>query len=115
MKARSAAMSDNTRPLSIAARRRIAEATLQEILHHHRITLCDLTSKHRGRKHVIARAELAQKLRAFGFKIYEIASVIGRDPTTVSYYLMTPAERGRENRAQTERRRQREAQHAAAG
>ncbi|MBR0693601.1 hypothetical protein [Bradyrhizobium lablabi] len=74
-------------PLARAARRRILESTVEDTLPAHGLNSGHLVSPSCLKDYVEARVEVAQKLHALGFKRYEIASAIGRDPSTVSYYL----------------------------
>jgi DNA-binding NarL/FixJ family response regulator len=102
-----------TLPLSIHGRRQIAEATLREVIRGRGMALSHIASNHRWPEYVTVRKEAAQKLYAMGFKRCEIGRLLGRDPSTVWYYLLSPSERGRENRVRIERaqhRRKRDGQ-----
>jgi hypothetical protein len=89
-------------PISIAARRQIAEATLREVIRGRGMALVHLVSRHRFPEYVTVRMEAAQRLYAMGFNKSEIARYLRRDPSTVWYYLLSPSERQQDNRARLE-------------
>jgi hypothetical protein len=62
-------------------------ALVQEIADRHHTTPAELVGRHKRRRLLAARIELAKALEARGYKAPQIAAVLHRNYTTVYFYL----------------------------
>lgn len=71
---------------------RVGKDILQLVALETRISVVDMCGDARFGHFVAARDVAVQRMRAAGLKVYEIAIVLHKDPSTISYYLY-PAHR----------------------
>lgn len=77
----------DTLPVSIPARRQLAQQIVAAVAQRRKLIVRDLTGPDRFAHFVAARREAARALRSAGLHLEEIGSALGRHHTTVLHYV----------------------------
>ena len=73
--------------MSPAARQRFAAVVVTKYITAYALCAKSFHSQHRGARYVAARFAIAQELRAVKFTYKQIGAVLGRNHSTIEYYL----------------------------